>query len=317
MPLTLNEKILITGGSGFLGRHVVKEFKDQGYTNILIPTSHDFDLREQSAVRRLLTEQKPSTVIHLAAHLGGIQVNLKSPGSFFYDNAIMGIMIMEECRRIGVSKFVTVGTVCAYPRDTPIPFCETDLWQGYPEETNAPYGLAKKMLLIQGQSYRKQYGFNAIYLMPANLYGPSDNFDPESCHVIPSLIRKFLHAVRFDKSEVEVWGDGTACREFLFVDDCAHAIRLASENYDHPEPVNIGTGKEISIKDLATLIACLTKFKGKIVWDPSKPNGQPRRKLNIERAKNFFGFQSQTFLEDGLMRTIDWYKANCEETTPL
>jgi GDP-L-fucose synthase len=317
MALTLNEKLLITGGTGFLGSRVVEAFKNAGYTNILVPTSKEFDLKEQSAVRKLLSEQKPSTVIHLAAHGGGIQANLKNPGSFFYDNAIMGIMLMEESRRVGVAKFVTIGTVCAYPKNAPVPFCETDLWQGYPEETNAPYGLAKKMLLTQGQAYRQQYEFNAIYLLPANLYGPGDNFDPEYSHVIPALIKKFLHATKVNESEVEVWGDSTASREFLFVDDCARAIKLASEKLDSPEPVNIGTGKEISIKELAALIARLTNFKGKVVWNHSKPNGQPRRRLNIEQAKKLFGFESQTLLEEGLIKTIAWYKASSKATGEL
>ncbi len=308
--MKLNEKLLITGGRGFLGRRVVDAFKNRGFINIIAPTSKEFDLREQDKVRQLMAEYKPQTIIHLAARIGGIQANSNNPGEFFYDNAIMGIMLMEEARRIGVNKFVTIGTVCAYPKLLSIPFSEEDLWQGYPEETNAPYGLAKKMLLVQGQSYRKQYDFNASYLLPANLYGPADNFNPDSSHVIPALIQKFVEAVRHNEEEVLVWGDGTATREFLFVDDCARAIMLAAEKYDSSEPVNIGSGQEISINDLAILIARLTNYKGKIKWDNSKPNGQPRRSLNIERAKKSFGFTAQTYLEDGLKQTIDWYSSN-------
>ena len=274
-----------------------------------MPRSEQFDLKEQSAVRQLIAESQPAKVVHLAARVGGIEANQKNPGRFFYDNAMMGIMLMEEARRAGVDKFVSVGTICAYPKYAPIPFSENDLWQGYPEETNAPYGLAKKMLLVQGQAYRKQYNFNAIYLLPANLYGPADNFDPESSHVIPSFIKKFVQAAGSGIDEVEVWGDGSATREFLFVDDCARAIVLATEKYDNFEPVNIGTGSEISIKELVALIVRLINFQGKIIWNNSKLVGQPRRKLDTTRAKNFFGFESQITLAQGLEQTIDWYKA--------
>jgi GDP-L-fucose synthase len=260
----------------------------------------------------MLSLYKPRTIIHLAAHVGGIQANLRHPGSFFYDNSIMGIMIMEESRHAGTSKFVSVGTVCAYPKNTIVPFSEEDLWLGYPEESNAPYGLAKKMLLVQGQAYRKEYGFNAIYLLPANLYGPGDNFDPATCHVIPALIQKFLHAIRSKQSTVEIWGDGTASREFLFVEDCALAIKLATENYNQPEPVNIGTGQEISIKALAELIAKLTGFEGNLAFDKAKPNGQPRRSLDIRRAEHFFAFKAQIPLETGLRETISWYQTHCD-----
>ena len=307
--MNLNEKLLITGGAGFLGRRVVEAFRVCGYKNIFVPRSEQFDLKEQSAVRQLIAESQPAKVVHLAARVGGIEANQKNPGRFFYDNAMMGIMLMEEARRAGVDKFVSVGTICAYPKYAPIPFSENDLWQGYPEETNAPYGLAKKMLLVQGQAYRKQYNFNAIYLLPANLYGPADNFDPESSHVIPSLIKKFVQAAGSGIDEVEVWGDGSATREFLFVDDCARAIVLATEKYDNFEPVNIGTGSEISIKELVALIVRLINFQGKIIWNNSKLVGQPRRKLDTTRAKNFFGFESQITLAQGLEQTIDWYKA--------
>lgn len=304
------EKILVTGGSGFLGSAVVGRLEAEGHHQIIVPRSVDFDLREQAQVRRLINESRPDLVIHLAAVVGGIGANQANPGRFFYDNMMMGAMLMEESRLANVSKFVGVGTICSYPKFAPVPFKEDDLWNGYPEETNAPYGLAKKMMLVQGQAYRQQYGFNAICLLPVNLYGPGDNFDPGSSHVIPSLIRKSLEAVDGGLDEVVVWGDGTPTREFLFVDDAARGIVLACERYDEPAPVNLGSGFEISIKDLASQIARLTGFEGRIVFDKDKPNGQPRRKLDVSRAKVAFGFEAEVNFERGLKETVDWYRTH-------
>ncbi len=270
-------------------------------------SSRDYDLTRQSDVARMYADLKPQIVIHLAARVGGIGANRENPGSFFYDNAIMGIELMEQARRNGVEKFVQVGTVCAYPKFTPVPFSEDNLWDGYPEETNAPYGLAKKMLLVQAQAYRQQYGFNGIYLLPVNLYGPGDNIDLQHSHVIPALIRKCVEAVRSGAAMVEVWGTGKPTREFLYVDDAARGIMLAAERYDKPEPVNLGSSEEISIRELVTLIAELTGFQGRIVFDPTKPDGQPRRKLNVERAKHEFGFESATAFRAGLAKTIEWF----------
>ena len=272
--------------------------------------SRDYDLTQQADVERMYADQKPDVVIHLAARVGGIGANRENPGRFFYENAIMGILLMEHARQIGVSKFVQVGTVCAYPKFTPVPFKEDDLWNGYPEETNAPYGVAKKALLVQAQAYRAQYGFNAIYLLPANLYGPGDNFDPASSHVIPALIRKCEEAREAGAPNIVVWGTGNPTREFLYVDDAARGILLAAEKYDKPEAVNLGTGQEVSIRDLVTKIARLTRFDGQVVWDPDYPDGQPRRSLDIERAREEFGFLAQVELEDGLRSTVDWYETS-------
>jgi len=306
-----NKRILITGGSGFLGSHLVEKLtteKGVDGTNIRIPRSRVTDLR---VWRNCLDVVKDiDVVIHLAAKVGGIGYNMNNPATLFYDNAIMGIQLMEAARQEGVEKFVAIGTVCAYPKFTPVPFKEEHLWDGYPEETNAPYGLAKKMLLVQAQAYRKQYGFNAIYLLPVNLYGPRDNFDLESSHVIPALIRKFVDAAKNKQDEVVVWGTGKASREFLYVEDAAEAIILATEKYNKPEPVNVGSGKEITICNLVNLIAELTEYKGKIVWDNSKPDGQPRRRLDTTKAKKEFGFEAKTDFEEGLRRTIEWYKQN-------
>jgi len=306
-----NKRILITGGSGFLGSHLVEKLtteKGVDGTNIRIPRSRVTDLR---VWRNCLDVVKDiDVVIHLAAKVGGIGYNMNNPATLFYDNAIMGIQLMEAARQEGVEKFVAIGTVCAYPKFTPVPFKEEHLWDGYPEETNAPYGLAKKMLLVQAQAYRKQYGFNAIYLLPVNLYGPRDNFDLESSHVIPALIRKFVDAAKNKQDKVVVWGTGKASREFLYVEDAAEAIILATEKYNKPEPVNIGSGKEITIRNLVNLIAELTEYKGKIVWDISKPDGQPRRRLDTSKAKKEFGFEAKTDFRDGLKRTIEWYKQN-------
>lgn len=300
--------IIVTGGNGFLGRAIVNKLKSRGYSNIVVPRSREYDLRKEIDIRRLFDMAKPTMVVHLAAVVGGIGANRDNPGRFFYDNAIMGIQLMELSRQYSVGKFVGVGTICAYPKFTPVPFKEDDLWNGYPEETNAPYGLAKKMMLVQGQAYREQYGFNAIYLLPVNLYGPGDNFDPSSSHVIPALIKKCLDAKRKGEKEIVVWGDGTATREFLYVEDAAEGIVLAAEKYNDPDPVNIGAGFEITIKDLVQLIVKLIRFQGRITWDPSKPNGQPRRKLDVSRAFQQFGFKAMTQFEQGLQATVEWYE---------
>jgi GDP-L-fucose synthase len=308
MPFWTNRKVLVTGGAGFLGTHVVRKIKEQGCQAVTVPRSRDFDLREKDAIVRLFGKTHPDLIIHLAAVVGGIGANRKHPGKFFYDNAVMGLQLMEQARQFGIEKFVVVGTVCAYPKCTPVPFQEDELWNGYPEETNAPYGLAKKMLLVQAQAYRQEYGFNAIYLLPVNLYGPGDNFDLESSHVIPALIRKCLDAAEARREEVMVWGTGRASREFLYVEDAAEAVVLASEHYDNFKPVNLGSGIEISVKELAELIAELTGFKGQLVWDATKPDGQLRRCLDTSRAAQAFGFLAQTDFREGLTRTIDWYR---------
>jgi len=301
-------EVLVTGGAGFLGSSLVRTLERHGFTkeSIRVPRSRDLDLRRWEDC--VTAVQDVDLVIHLAAKVGGIGYNMANPGSLFYDNAIMGVQLMEAARQAGVAKFVAVGTICAYPKLTPVPFREEDLWEGYPEETNAPYGLAKKMLLVQAQAYRQQYGFNAIYLLPVNLYGPGDNFDPASSHVIPALIKKFVEAVETGAESVEVWGTGAASREFLYVDDAAEGIALAAERYDRPDPVNLGAGFEITIRDLATLIADLTGFTGEIVWDTAKPDGQPRRCLDVSRAEREFGFRAKTGFEDGLRTTIEWYR---------
>ena len=303
-----DKRVVVTGGAGFLGSNVVGKLKERGCEHIFIPRSKDYDLREKEAIIRMYEESKPDVVIHLAAVVGGIGANQKYPGRFFYDNAIMGIQLIEQARRYGVEKFVCVGTICAYPKYTPVPFKEEELWNGYPEETNAPYGLAKKMLLVQLQAYRQQYGFNGIYLLPVNLYGPGDNFDPEFSHVIPALIRKCAEAKERGERKIVVWGDGSPTREFLDVEDAARAVVLATERYNKSEPVNIGAGFEISIKDLVELIAELTGFEGEIVWDTSKPNGQPRRKLDTSRGKEEFGFEAYVDFREGLSQTIKWYE---------
>lgn len=303
-------KILVTGAHGFLGRHLVTKLKDSGCRQIFTPTQQECDLRIRENISRLLNETKPDIIIHLAARVGGIGANMKYPGGFFFDNLIMGVQLMEEARLRGVKKFVAIGTVCAYPKFTPVPFKEEDLWNGYPEETNAPYGLAKKMLLVQSQAYRKQYGFNSIFLLPVNLYGPGDSFDLEDSHVIPALIRKFYEAKRESKKEVVLWGTGNVSREFLYVQDCAEAIALATEKYNKSEPVNIGSGFEIQIKDLAKKISEIIGFRGRTVWDTSKPDGQPRRCLDVTKAKEEFGFVAETGFDEGLKKNIEWYVSN-------
>jgi GDP-L-fucose synthase len=303
-----NQRILVTGGSGFLGTHVIDELKSASCPHLFVSRSCDYDLRHPEAVARLYAESRPEVVIHLAAVVGGIGANRNSPGRFLYDNLMMGIQMMEQARLCGVSKFVAVGTVCAYPQLTPVPFSEDTLWDGYPEETHAPYGLAKQMLLVQAQAYRQQYGLNAIYLLPVNLYGPHDSFDPERSHVIPALIKKCIDAVEGGARTIEVWGTGTASREFLYVRDCARAILLAVQHYDKPDPVNIGSGSEISIRDLTCIIAGLVGFTGEVQWDSTKPDGQPRRCLNVTRARHEFGFRATTDFVEGLRATIDWYR---------
>jgi GDP-L-fucose synthase len=303
-----NKRCLVTGGAGFLGSHVVEKLSAQGCREIFVPRSKDFDLRKQEAITRLFEHARPDIVIHLAAVVGGIGANLNHPGQFFYDNAIMGIELIENARRFGVKKFVCAGTICAYPKFTPVPFNEDDLWNGYPEETNAPYGLAKKMLLVQAQAYRQQYGFNSIFLLPVNLYGPGDHFDLETSHVIPALIRKCLEAKAAQGGKIVAWGTGNVSREFLYVEDAADGILLAAQHYDKSDPVNLGCGEEITVRMLAHLIRELTGFSGEIDWDSSKPDGQPRRCLNTSRAEREFGFRAHTRLREGLRRTILWYE---------
>jgi len=304
-----DQRVLVTGGDGFLGGYVVERLKQRGCPEVFVPHISHYNLVEMEACQRVYADARPDLVIHLAAVVGGIGANRANPGKFFYENLMMGAQMMEQARLFGVKKFVALGTVCAYPKFTPVPFREEDLWDGYPEETNAPYGLAKKMLLVQAQAYRQQYGFHAIFLLPVNLYGPRDNFDLEASHVIPALIRKCLEAIRESRREIVVWGSGEATREFLYVEDCADGILLAAEHYDKPEPVNLGVGFEISIRDLAGLIAKLTGFQDKIIWDLSKPDGQPRRRLDTSRAKREFGFAAKVSLEEGLRRTIEWYRS--------
>lgn len=302
------KRICVTGGEGFLGRRVVALLGERGCKGVFVVRRQDYDLVQQEAVARLYKDARPQVVIHLAAVVGGIGANRENPGRFFYQNVMMGAQLIEAAREHGIEKFVQVGTVCSYPKFAPVPFKEDDLWNGYPEETNAPYGIAKKALLVQAQGYREQYGLNAIYLVPVNLYGPGDNFDPASSHVIPALIKKCVDAVERGDAAIEVWGTGSPTREFLYVDDAAEGIVLASESYDGREPVNLGSGCEISIRELVQLIAEATGFKGKIVWDTTKPDGQPRRVLDVSRAREMFGFRARTDFTDGLRQTIEWYR---------
>lgn len=305
-----DKRVVVTGGGGFLGSFVTEQLRGRGCRTVVAPRSREYDLRDTEAITRLYRETRPHVVLHLAGVVGGIGANRANPGRFFYDNAIMGIQLMEYARQFEVGKFVAVGTICAYPKFTPVPFREQDLWDGYPEETNAPYGLAKKMLLVQAQAYRQQYGFNAIYLLPVNLYGPRDNFDPDTSHVIPSLIRKCVEAREKGEREIILWGDGTPTREFLYVEDAAEGILLAAERYDGAEPVNLGTGEEIAIGDLARMMASATGFAGSIRWDTTKPNGQPRRCLDVERAATAFGFRAAHRLETGLPKTVAWFESH-------
>jgi len=309
MSFWTDKRVLVTGGSGFLGSFGVDKLNQRGCRHVFVPRSKDYDLRDRDSVIRVYTDAKPQFVIHLAAVVGGIGANRANPGKFYYDNAIMGLELMEYGRQFGVEKFVALGTICAYPKFTPVPFKEEDLWNGYPEETNAPYGLAKKMMLVQAQAYRAQYRFNAIFLLPVNLYGPGDNFDPETSHVIPAMIRKFVEAKKSRNSEVILWGDGSPTREFLYVEDAAEGIVLAAERYNGEEPVNLGSGQELSIRDLANIIAEEVGFIGKIVWDSTKPNGQPRRCLDTTRAREWFQFEAETPFRQGLRKTIAWHLA--------
>jgi GDP-L-fucose synthase len=302
----IGKRIVVTGGAGFLGSFVVDALRRRGVTEIIVPRKADYDLVDRAACHRLLADARPDVVFHLAARVGGIGANRENPGLFLFENAMMGLSLIEECRLAGVGKTVIAGTICAYPKFAPVPFREDDLWNGYPEETNAPYGIAKKLLLVQSQAYREQYGMNSIMLFPVNLYGPRDNFDPKSSHVIPAIIRKCLDAIERGAGEVPLWGDGTPTREFIYVEDAAEGLVLGAERYDSSDPVNIGTGEEISIHDLATQIAAATGYDGRFVWDPSQPNGQPRRRLDVTRARERFGFVAKTSLAEGLRRTVAW-----------
>jgi GDP-L-fucose synthase len=312
--LLSQKRICITGGAGFLGKVVTRKLMERGVTKIFIPTIENYDLVNPASIDQMLNDSNPDVIIHLAAHVGGIGANREHPAEFFYDNLMMGVQLMHKAWQRGIEKFVAIGTVCAYPKFTPVPFKEDDLWIGYPEETNAPYGLAKKMLLVQSQAYRDQYGFNSIFLLPVNLYGPGDNFDLKSSHVIPALIRKCIEAESTGINEIEVWGDGSPTREFIFVEDAAEAIILATESYNESLPVNLGSGNEISIKDLAEKIKYHTGFSGKLVWNADKPNGQPRRGLDTTRAFEKFGFKAKVDFDEGLQKTINWYREYLKET---
>lgn len=307
MNFWAERSICVTGGAGFLGSYIVDKLKARGCARVFVPRSRDYDLRERASIKRMFLDSQPDIIIHAAAVVGGIGANQQNPGRFLYDNATMGLQLMDEAKDRGIQKFVQIGTICAYPKYTPVPFREGELWNGYPEETNAPYGIAKKLLLVQAQAYRAQYGMNAIYLLPVNLYGPGDNFDPESSHVIPALIRKCMEARSRGDRRITAWGSGAPTREFLHVSDCAEAILLATQRYDKPEPVNIGSGTEVSIRELVTLITRVTGFNGEIAWDRSKPDGQPRRCLDTSRALKEFGFRASISLADGIRETVQWY----------
>ncbi|MBK6798320.1 MAG: GDP-L-fucose synthase [Acidobacteria bacterium] len=310
-------RVVVTGGSGFLGSYVVQKLRERGVENIFIPRSRDYDLVRMESVRQMYDDARPDLVIHLAAVVGGIGANRSNPGKYYYDNLMMGAQLMEVARQREVRKFVATGTICAYPKFTPVPFKEDDIWNGYPEETNAPYGLAKKMMLVQSQSYREQYGYNSIFLLPVNLYGPRDNFDLQSSHVIPALIRKCVEAINTKSDHITCWGTGNVTREFLHADDCAEGILLAAEKYDKSDPVHLGAGFEISIRDLTDKIVSLTGFKGGIKWDTSQPDGQPRRCLDTSRAEREFGFRARIGFDEGLRQTIDWYRRNSDRSSSI
>lgn len=310
MTLSPTDRILVTGGAGFLGSFVIEKLRARGYSDIVVPRRREYDLTREADVERLYSDHRPAVVMHLAAEVGGIGANRDNPGRFFFANAAMGLHLIEGARKAGLKKFVQVGTICAYPKFTPVPFKESDLWDGYPEETNAPYGIAKKALLVMCQAYRQQYGLNAIYLLPVNLFGPRDNFDLHSSHVIPALIRKCIEARDRGEKQIVAWGTGSASREFLYVEDCAEGLIASLEKYDSPEPMNLGSGREISIRDLTHLVAKLANFQGEIVWDATKPDGQPRRCLDVTRAESEIGFVAGTQLEDGLRKTIQWYESH-------
>jgi GDP-L-fucose synthase len=310
MSFWAGKRVCVTGGAGFLGSFVLEELDRREAADVFVPRREEYDLTTLDGIRRCLADSQPDIIIHLAAVVGGIGANAANPGKFFYENMIMGVQLIEESRKAGVGKFVALGTICAYPKFTPVPFREEDLWNGYPEETNAPYGIAKKAMLVQLAAYREQYGFNGIFLLPVNLYGPRDNFDLETSHVIPAMVRKMVAARDRGDAEVVQWGDGSPTREFLYVEDAARGIVAAAELYDGPEPVNLGSGMEISIKDLAELIAHEARFEGRIAWDTSKPNGQPRRSLDVSRAKEYFGWQAEVPFENGIRLTVDWWEAN-------
>ncbi len=313
--ITHQDRILVTGGAGFLGSFVLEKLKARGYQDIIVPRRKEYDLTREQDVERLYADFKPAVVMHLAAEVGGIGANRDNPGRYFFANASMGLHLIENARKAGLKKFVQVGTICAYPKFTPVPFKEEELWNGYPEETNAPYGVAKKALLVMCQAYRQQYGLNAIYLLPVNLYGPRDNFDLHTSHVIPALIRKCVEARNRGDSSIPAWGTGKASREFLYVEDCAEGLVASMERYDSPEPMNLGSGREISIKDLTELVARISGFTGRIVWDPTKPDGQPRRCLDVTHAQRELGFTASTSLEDGLAKTVRWYEQNRDKAT--
>lgn len=315
MTISKTDRILVTGGAGFLGGFIVEILRARGYREIFVPRRKDFDLTSEADVQKLYREHHPDIVLHLAAEVGGIGANRDNPGRFFFANMAMGLHLIEQARIHKIKKFVQVGTICAYPKFTPVPFRESELWNGYPEETNAPYGVAKKSLLVMCQAYRQQYGLNAIYLLPVNLYGPRDNFHPHSSHVIPALVRKCVEARLARAKQITAWGTGKVSREFLYVEDCAQGVVLSLEKYDSPEPMNLGSGREITIKDLTDLVARLSRFQGKIIWDPSKPDGQPRRCLDVTRAREAIGFSAGTSLEDGLSKTIAWFEANIHSLT--
>jgi GDP-L-fucose synthase len=306
----IGKRIVVTGGAGFLGHHVVTRLRAAGCSDVYVPRSSEYDLVDRAAVRQLYSDHRPQLVFHLAARVGGIGANQKNPGSYFHDNLQMGVHVIDEARRARVDKVVVVGTICSYPKHTPVPFREDALWDGYPEETNAPYGIAKKALLVMAQAYRQQYGTNVVVLLPVNLYGPRDNFDLETSHVIPAMIRKCVEAKAARADQIMLWGDGTPTREFLYVDDCAEALVLAAERYDGADPVNLGAGFEVSMRELAEQIRNLTKFEGRLAWDPARPNGQPRRRLDVSRAEQLFGFRAKTGFEHGLRETIAWYEAH-------